>query len=70
MDPSELPKGASKRLPSLRTGKGSASGEMPAAGFPTGEMSWVLENNVMMNRAAELIGGRRSKTYRIYEMPA
>lgn len=41
----------------------------PAAGFSTGEMSWVLENNVMMNRAAELIGGRRSKTYRIYEMP-
>lgn len=40
----------------------------PAAGFNTGEMSWVLENNVMMNRAAELIGGRRSKTYRIYEM--
>ena len=42
----------------------------PAAGFPTGEMSWVLENNVMMNRAAKLIGGRRTKTYRIYEMPA
>ena len=42
----------------------------PAAGFPTGEMSWVLENNVMMNRAAETIGGRRTKTYRIYEMPA
>ncbi|MEK6320521.1 MAG: N-acetyltransferase [Acidobacteriota bacterium] len=42
----------------------------PAAGFPTGEMSWVLENNLMMNRAAGLIGGRRSKTYRIYEMPA
>jgi hypothetical protein len=42
----------------------------PAAGFPTGEMSWVLETNVMMNRAAELIGGRRTKTYRIYEMPA
>lgn len=40
----------------------------PAAGFNTGEMSWVLENNVMMNRAAELIGGRRTKTYRIYEM--
>ena len=40
----------------------------PAAGFPTGEMSWVLENNVMMNRAADLIGGRRTKTYRIYEM--
>jgi hypothetical protein len=42
----------------------------PGAGFSTGEMSWVLENNVMMNRAAELIGGRRTKTYRIYEMPA
>ncbi|HSE36745.1 MAG TPA: N-acetyltransferase [Blastocatellia bacterium] len=41
----------------------------PAAGFNNGEMSWVLESNVMMNRAAELIGGRRSKTYRIYEMP-
>ena len=41
----------------------------PAAGFPSGEMSWVLENNVMMNRAAEAIGGRRTKTYRIYEMP-
>jgi len=41
----------------------------PAAGFPTGEMSWVLESNVMMNRAAGLIGGRRTKTYRIYEMP-
>jgi GNAT superfamily N-acetyltransferase len=42
----------------------------PAAGLPNGEMSWVLENNVMMNRAAEMVGGRRSKTYRIYEMPA
>jgi GNAT superfamily N-acetyltransferase len=41
----------------------------PAAGFPSGEMSWVLENNVMMNRAAEMIGGRRTKTYRIYELP-
>jgi hypothetical protein len=41
----------------------------PAAGFPSGEMSWVLDNNLMMNRAAELIGGRRTKTYRIYEMP-
>lgn len=36
--------------------------------YPSGEMSWVLENNVMMIRAAELLGGRRSKTYRIYEL--
>jgi hypothetical protein len=42
----------------------------PAADLGTGEMSWVLENNVMMNRAAEMVGGRRSKTYRIYEMLA
>jgi GNAT superfamily N-acetyltransferase len=41
----------------------------PAAGYPSGEMSWVLENNVMMNRAADLIGGRLAKTYRIYEKP-
>ena len=41
----------------------------PAAGYFTGEMSWVLENNVLMNRSAELIGGRLHKTYRIYEMP-
>jgi GNAT superfamily N-acetyltransferase len=40
----------------------------PESGYPSGEMSWVLENNVMMNRAASLIGGRRSKTYRIYEI--
>ncbi|HXG67394.1 MAG TPA: N-acetyltransferase [Blastocatellia bacterium] len=40
-----------------------------AKGYQEGEMSWVLENNVLMNRAAELLGGRRSKTYRIYEMP-
>src|ERR1044072_9041852 len=40
----------------------------PESGFPNGEMGWVLENNMMMQRAADLIGGRRSKTYRIYEM--
>ena len=37
--------------------------------FKDGEMSWVLENNTMMNRSAELIGGRVSKVYRIYETP-
>lgn len=39
----------------------------PAKGFASGEMSWVLENNALMLRAAEMIGGRKSKTYRIYE---
>jgi hypothetical protein len=35
--------------------------------FKNGEMSWVLENNEMMQRSAELIGGTVSKVYRIYE---
>jgi hypothetical protein len=42
--------------------------KVPWHGYPKGEMGWVLENNVMMNRAADMIGGRLSKTYRIYEM--
>jgi GNAT superfamily N-acetyltransferase len=36
-------------------------------GYRGGEASWILEDNVMMNRAAEMMGGRRYKTYRIYE---
>lgn len=37
-------------------------------GYWKGEMSWILENNEMMNRAARMLGGRIYKTYRIYEM--
>jgi GNAT superfamily N-acetyltransferase len=37
------------------------------AGYDEGEFSWVLEDNVMMNRALEALGARRYKTYRIYE---
>jgi hypothetical protein len=33
-----------------------------------GEMSWILENNKMMNRAARMLGGKIYKTYRMYEM--
>jgi GNAT superfamily N-acetyltransferase len=36
-------------------------------GCQRGEASWVLEDNVMMNRGAELMNGERYKTYRIYE---
>jgi len=36
-------------------------------GYNWGEMSWILETNTMMNRAAEMMGGRRYKTYRVYE---
>ncbi|HKV39303.1 MAG TPA: N-acetyltransferase, partial [Blastocatellia bacterium] len=40
----------------------------PEVGYPLGEMSWILENNILMNRAAKMLGGRLSKTYRIYEV--
>ena len=33
-----------------------------------GEMSWILENNTMMNRAAKMLGAHVYKTYRMYEM--
>lgn len=36
-------------------------------GYREGEFSWVLEDNVMMNRSMEALGARRYKTYRIYE---
>ena len=36
-------------------------------GYPHGEASWVLEDNTMMNRGAELLNAERTKTYRIYE---
>jgi len=36
-------------------------------GFGDCEMSWVLEDNVLMNRSLEVMGARRYKTYRIYE---
>jgi hypothetical protein len=37
------------------------------SGYPEGEASWVLEDNVMMNRGAELLNADRTKTYRVYE---
>lgn len=37
-------------------------------GYRYGEASWVLEDNIMMNRAAEMMNGNRYKTYRIYEL--
>jgi hypothetical protein len=39
----------------------------PAAGYPVGEASWILEDNRAMNRALELMCGRRTKVYRIYD---
>jgi len=37
------------------------------AGVTESEASWILEDNVMMCRVLEAIGGRVYKTYRIYE---
>jgi len=36
-------------------------------GYQDCEMSWVLDDNVLMIRSVELLGGKRYKTYRIYE---
>jgi hypothetical protein len=33
----------------------------------TGEASWILEDNMMMNRAAEMMSGNLYKKYRIYD---
>ena len=40
----------------------------PTRGYMWGEMSWILEDNVMMVRAAENMGGRPYKRYRMYGM--
>ena len=39
-----------------------------AKGYPHGEASWVVEDNVMMVRGAQMMNGERYKTYRIYEL--
>jgi GNAT superfamily N-acetyltransferase len=36
-------------------------------GYSWGEMSWILEDNVLMNRSLEAMGAKKYKTYRIYE---
>ena len=36
-------------------------------GYRECEMSWLLEDNVLMNRSLEALGGARYKTYRMYE---
>ena len=37
-------------------------------GYQRAECSWILENNLLMQRGIEAMGGKRYKTYRIYEM--
>lgn len=38
-------------------------------GYQGGELSWILEDNIMMNRILESIGTKVYKKYRIYERP-
>ena len=35
-------------------------------GYKGGEISWTLEDNVLVNRAIEMMGGKLYKTYRVY----
>lgn len=39
----------------------------PANGYIMGEASWILEDNIPMNKAIEHMGGKKTKTYRIYD---
>jgi ribosomal protein S18 acetylase RimI-like enzyme len=36
-------------------------------GYKTGEISWTLEDNHLINRSIVAFGGKRSKTYRVFE---
>ncbi len=36
-------------------------------GYIKAELSWIIEDNIMMCRAAEMLGGRIYKKYRVYE---
>ena len=36
-------------------------------GYEWAELSWILEDNVMMNRVAETLGAKIYKKYRVYE---
>lgn len=38
-----------------------------ALGYASAELSWVLEDNDLMNRAIANLGGRRTRTWRLYE---
>jgi hypothetical protein len=38
-----------------------------AKGYVGAECSWILEDNILMQRGIEAMGGKLYKTYRIYE---
>ena len=38
-------------------------------GYYRAESSWILESNPLMQHGIKAMGGKRDKTYRIYETP-
>lgn len=38
-----------------------------AKGYSQGEMSWILEDNLLMQKGIEALGGKKYKTYRIFQ---
>ena len=38
-------------------------------GYTGAELGWTLEDNVLVNRTIEAVGGRCYKTHRIYSKP-
>ena len=41
----------------------------PEHGYHWGELSWILERNTLMNKAAVAMGAKLYKRYRVYEKP-
>ena len=39
----------------------------PKLGYPIGECSWILEDNLAMNRALSDMGAKKTKVYRVFE---
>jgi len=39
-----------------------------ARGYTGGELSWIREDNNLLNKGIKTIGGKRIKTYRVYQL--
>jgi hypothetical protein len=39
-----------------------------ARGYTGGELSWIREDNNLLNKRIEMMGGKRTKTYRVYQL--
>lgn len=60
-----LPEFRNKGIDALMIDKAVSCGQRD--GFDYCELSWVLEDNVAMNSLAEKAGGKRYRTYRLFE---